>query len=212
MKKSIALFGGTGQTGKQFLAGALAEGYTVKALVRDPQKLDMSDAKLTVVEGDVLNEQDVNRTVADTDIVVSLFGHVKGSQEWLQTNGTKNIVAAMKIHEVNRIISLSGGGLPFPEKDEPKFADKLIRTIMKLVVPKVLNDAIRHHEVLEKSGVKWTIVRAPRLTNDPKKGAYRVGWVGVNAGTKISRGDLANFILTQVEDERFNYQMPFVSI
>jgi len=83
---------------------------------------------------------------------------------------------------------------------------------MKLAVPKVLNDAIKHHEVLEKSGLKWTIVRAPRLTNDPKKGEYRVGWVGVNASTKISRGDLADFILTQVEDEQFNYQMPFVSI
>jgi len=212
MKKSIALFGGTGQTGKKFLEGALAAGYDVKALVRDPKKLNLSNAKLTVVQGDVLNVEDVNQTVADTDIVVSLFGHVKGSPEWLQTNGTRNIVAAMKSNNVNRIISLSGGGLPFPEKDKPKFADKLIRGIMKLAVPKVLNDAIKHHEVLEKSGLKWTIVRAPRLTNDPKKGEYRVGWVGVNASTKISRGDLADFILTQVEDEQFNYQMPFVSI
>jgi len=212
MKKSIALFGGTGQTGKKFLEGALAAGYDVKALVRDPKKLNLSNAKLTVVQGDVLNVEDVNQTVADTDIVVSLFGHVKGSPEWLQTNGTRNIVAAMKSNNVNRIISLSGGGLPFPEKDKPKFADKLIRGIMKLAVPKVLNDAIKHHEVLEKSGLKWTIVRAPRLTNDPKKGEYRVGWVGVNASTKISRGDLADFILTQVEDEQFTYQMPFVSI
>lgn len=212
MKKSIALFGGTGQTGKKFLEGALAAGYDVKALVRDPKKLNLSNAKLTVVQGDVLNVEDVNQTVVDTDIVVSLFGHVKGSPEWLQTNGTRNIVAAMKSNNVNRIISLSGGGLPFPEKDKPKFADKLIRGIMKLAVPKVLNDAIKHHEVLEKSGLKWTIVRAPRLTNDPKKGEYRVGWVGVNASTKISRGDLADFILTQVEDEQFNYQMPFVSI
>lgn len=212
MKKSIALFGGTGQTGKKFLEGALAAGYDVKALVRDPKKLNLSNAKLTVVQGDVLNVEDVNQTVADTDIVVSLFGHVKGSPEWLQTNGTRNIVAAMKSNNVNRIISLSGGGLPFPEKDKPKFADKLIRGIMKLAVPKVLNDAIKHHEVLEKSGLKWTIVRAPRLTNDPKKGEYRIGWVGVNASTKISRGDLADFILTQVEDEQFTYQMPFVSI
>jgi len=212
MKKSIALFGGTGQTGKKFLEGALAAGYEVKALVRDPKKLDLDDAKLTVVEGDVLNAPHVHQAVADTDIVVSLFGHVKGSPEWLQTTGTKNIVAAMKTTGVDRIISLSGGGLPFPEKDEPKFADKLIRGIMKLAVPKVLNDAIKHHEVLKNSELKWTIVRAPRLTNDPKQREYRIGWVGVNASTKISRGDLSDFILTQVEDEQFNYQMPFVSI
>ena len=209
--KKIALFGATGQTGQLFLRAALAGGYQVKALVRDANKLTQKSAQLTVIEGDVLNSADVYKTVEGTDIVVSLFGHVKGSPEWLQTNGTKNIVAAMKTHNVGRIISLSGGGLPFPEKDKPKFADYVIRTIMKVAVPKVLNDAVAHHEVLVASGLKWVIVRGPRLTNDARKGQYRVGWVGVNASTKISRADLADFILTQVEDETFDRQMPFVS-
>lgn len=209
--KKIALFGATGQTGQLFLRAALAGGYQVKALVRHANKLTQKSAQLTVIEGDVLNSADVYKTVEGTDIVVSLFGHVKGSPEWLQTNGTKNIVAAMKTHNVGRIISLSGGGLPFPEKDKPKFADYVIRTIMKVAVPKVLNDAVAHHEVLVASGLKWVIVRGPRLTNDARKGQYRVGWVGVNASTKISRADLADFILTQVEDETFDRQMPFVS-
>ena len=209
--KKIALFGATGQTGQLFLRAALAGGYQVKALVRDANKLTQKSARLTVIEGDVLNSADVYKTVEGTDIVVSLFGHVKGSPEWLQTNGTKNIVAAMKTHNVGRIISLSGGGLPFPEKDKPKLADYVIRTIMKVAVPKVLNDAVAHHEVLVASGLKWVIVRGPRLTNDARKGQYRVGWVGVNASTKISRADLADFILTQVEDETFDRQMPFVS-
>ena len=209
--KKIALFGATGQTGQLFLRAALAGGYQVKALVRDANKLTQKSAQLIVIEGDVLNSADVYKTVEGTDIVVSLFGHVKGSPEWLQTNGTKNIVAAMKTHNVGRIISLSGGGLPFPEKDKPKLADYVIRTIMKVAVPKVLNDAVAHHEVLVASGLKWVIVRGPRLTNDARKGQYRVGWVGVNASTKISRADLADFILTQVEDETFDRQMPFVS-
>ena len=209
--KKIALFGATGQTGQLFLRAALAGGYQVKALVRHANKLTQKSAQLTVIEGDVLNSADVYKTVEGTDIVVSLFGHVKGSPEWLQTNGTKNIVAAMKTHNVGRIISLSGGGLPFPEKDKPKLADYVIRTIMKVAVPKVLNDAVAHHEVLVASGLKWVIVRGPRLTNDARKGQYRVGWVGVNASTKISRADLADFILTQVEDETFDRQMPFVS-
>jgi hypothetical protein len=107
---------------------------------------------------------------------------------------------------------LSGGGLPFPEKDKPKFADYLIRTIMKIVVPTILNDAIAHADALKSSNKKRVIVRAPRLTNDEKIGNYRVGWVGVNASAKISRADLADFILNQVEDESYNFQMPFVSI
>lgn len=210
--KTIALFGATGQTGKHFLEASLSKGYEVRALVRNPDKLTLTHPQLTVIKGDVLSEQDVEKTVSGTDIVVSLFGHVKGSPAWLQTNGTKNIIASMEKHNVEKIISLSGGGLPFPEKDEPKFADKMIRTIMKIAVPKVLDDAIAHAAVLEESGKRWIIVRGPRLTNDPKHGKYRVGWVGVNASTKISRLDLADFILTQVEDETYTYQMPFVSI
>jgi putative NADH-flavin reductase len=212
MNKKIALFGASGQTGQHFLTLALEKGYEVKALVRNPQSISQNNLKLTVIKGDVLNIDDVKKVIEGVDIVVSLFGHVKGSPEWVQTNGTKNIVQAMKEKNIGRIISLSGGGLPFPEKDEPKFADKLIRTIMKIVVPKVLNDAIKHHEVLKSSGLKWTIVRGPRLTNNPKTGTYRVGWVGVNASTKISRADLADFIVSQVEDEKFNHQMPFVSV
>ncbi len=212
MNKKIALFGGTGQTGQEFLKLAINEGFEVRALARKPERIRQSSPLVKVIKGDVLNIENVKEVVAEADIVISLFGHVKGSPEWLQTNGTRNIVQAMKESGVERIISLSGGGLPFPEKDRPKFADKLIRTIMKIFVPKILNDAIKHHEVLENSGLTWTIVRGPRLTNDEKVGNYRVGWVGVNASTKIPRADLAHFILSQVNDEKYISQMPFVSI
>ncbi len=207
----IALFGATGQTGMEFLKLALDKGYAVKALVRTPSKLTLSHPNLEVGRGDVLNGQDVLRTIKGCTIVVSLFGHVKGSPEWLQTHGTQHIVKAMQQEKIDKIISLSGGGLPYPAQDKPKFADHLIRGIMKVVASKILNDAIAHHKVLEKSGTRWIIVRGPRLTNDKKVGKYRVGWVGVNASTQISRADLADFILTQVEDERFVHQMPFVS-
>jgi putative NADH-flavin reductase len=208
----IALFGASGQTGQHFLNVALEKGFEVKALVRNPTSITQKSPKLELIKGDVLTLNDVSKAIEGADIVVSLFGHVKGSPEWLQTNGTQNIVQAMKDKNVKRIISLSGGALPFPEKDQPKFADKIFKFIMKTVASKILNDAIKHHEVLKNSGLNWTIVRGPRLTNDAKKGSYRVGWVGVNASTKISRADLADFILTQVEDESFNFQMPFVSI
>jgi len=209
--KTIALFGGSGRTGSHFLKYALDSGYTIKALARNSKKIKTTHSNLKVFEGDVLNKSDVQNVIEDADIVVSLFGHVKGSPEWLQTYGTRNIIEAMKLHKVQKIVSLSGGGLPFPEKDQPKFADKAIRFIMKLAVPKVLNDAVKHHEVLEESELDWIIVRAPRLTDDEPKKDYRVGWVGVNASTKIARADLANFILKQVESDTFLYQMPFVS-
>lgn len=209
--KKIALFGATGRTGKHFMNKALSEGHTIKALVRSPEKVTVTDEKLTIIKGDVLSAEDVKKTIKDCDVVVSLFGHVKNSPENLQTAGTENIIDAMKEYGISKIISLSGGGLPFPEKDEPKFADKMIRFIMKVAFSKVLNDAIAHHKTLERSGLDWIIVRAPRLTEDEEQGNYRVGWVGVNASTKIARADLADFILKQVIQDKFLHQMPFVS-
>ncbi len=210
--KKIALFGGTGQTGKIFLEEAIKAGHFVNVLARDTNKVTIRDSRIMVLEGDVLNLTDVEQVIQGTDIIVSLFGHVKNSPEWLQTNGTKNIVAAAKKYGVDEVISLSGGGLPFPEKDEPKFADKMIRLIMKIAVPKVLKDAVAHHKVLEESSLGWTIVRGPRLTNDSRAGSFRVGWVGVNASTKISRYDLTDFMLTLVNNNPYKGQMPFVSI
>lgn len=208
--KRIALFGGSGLTGQQFLNLALAQGYPVRALARDPAKITQYSPTLEVLPGDVLDPAAVARTVQGADVVVSLFGQVKNSPKDVQTRGTQHIVAAMQQHGVRRIISLSGGGLPYPE-DQPKFADKLIRGIMRLVVPHVLADAQGHADVLRASGLDWEIVRGPRLTNDPARGQYRVGWVGVNASTSIGRADLADFILKQVESEEFVGKMPFVS-
>lgn len=209
--KKIALFGATGQTGAHVLQKALQQGYTVNALVRTLSKLTVQSKELNVIEGDVLKPEDVKKTIEGCDLVISVFGHVKGSPEWLQRDGTQNLVQAMKSNEITKIISLSGGGLPFPVKDEPKFVDKMIRFIMKVAVPKILNDAIAHHEVLKQSGLDWIIVRGPRLTNEAAKGEYKVGWVGVNSGTSLGREDLADFMLKQIESEECVHQMPFVS-
>lgn len=208
--KKLALFGATGQTGREFLKLALPEGYELRAMARNPDDLKIEHENLEVIQGDVLNESDVEEVVIGTDVVVSLFGHVKDSPKWLQTNGTKNIVKAMKKEGIDKIISLSGGGLPY-EKDKPKIPDYLIKGAMKLFAGHLLEDAKKHAEVLKESGLDWIIVRGPRLTNGERKGDYRVGWVGVNAGTKISRPDLADFILKQVESDEFIEEMPFVS-
>lgn len=208
--KKIALFGGTGKTGQEFLDKALEQGYQIKLLARTPSKVQQKSPNLEVLQGDVLDAGDINRTVEGTDIVVSLFGQVKGSPKWLQSDGTHNILSAMEDHGLKKIISLSGGGLPF-EKDQPKLADKMIRFIMKVAVPKVLNDAVRHAEILQQSDKDWMIVRGPRLTDEAEKGTYRIGWVGVNASTSIGRADLADFIVKQLESSEFNFQMPFIS-
>lgn len=206
----IVLFGGTGKAGRRVLERALAQGHQVRVLVRDPAKLEVTDSRVHVVVGDVLDAAKVEETVAGAEVVVSLFGQVKGSPRSLQADGTRLIVEAMQRHGVSRLVTLSGGGLR-AEQDRPKLPDRLIRTALQLLAGHVLADAEGHLRVLQASGLEWTVVRGPRLTEEPGRGTYRVGRVGVDASMQISRDDLADFILTQVEDRRFIGLMPFVS-
>lgn len=207
--RTIALFGATGKTGSRALTRLLDAGFTVHALARDTSKLEARDG-LTVVQGDVRDAAAVDEVVQGADAVLSLFGQVKGSSHTLQTDGTRGIVDAMKKHGVTRIVTLSGGGLR-AEKDQPGVPDKIIRGLLKLLSGHVLKDAEGHLEVLKESGLDWTVVRGPRLTENPGVGSYRVSWVGVDASTQISRDDLADFILTQIDDDTYVHQMPFVS-
>jgi putative NADH-flavin reductase len=208
--KRIALFGGSGRTGQEFLQLALAQGHQVRVLARNPAAISQASPLLSVVRGDVLDPEAVAETIRGTNVVVSVFGQVKNSPNDVQTRGTAHIVAAMQQLGVRRIISLSGGGLPY-EQDRPGLVDKLIRGIMRLAVPQVLTDAQGHADVLRRSGLDWEIVRAPRLTTEPARGQYRVGWVGVNASTSLGRADLADFLLQQLDSTAYLRQMPFVS-
>lgn len=209
--KKIALFGASGRSGKAFLNQALDKGYKIKALVRNPSGLEIENSNLEIIKGDVLELNWVKKTIEDTDIVISLSGHVKNSPKNIQSAGTKNIIKSMEELGVKEIISLSGGALPYPEKDQPKFIDYLIRGIMGLLAKDIVVDAKNHAELLKASKLDWTIVRAPRLTLNPRKGTYRIGWVGVNSGTELSREDLADFIIKQIENTDYKFQMPFVS-
>lgn len=158
----------------------------------------------------MLDRAAVADVVRGADTVASVFGQVKGSPPTVQTDGTRLIVDAMRAEGISRIVSLSGGGLPFG-KDEPKAADKVIRWLLRRISPRVLDDAIGHADVLESSGLDWTIVRVPMLNDQPRRGDYRLGWVGVNASARIGRADLASEIVRQLDATEHIHAMPFVS-
>lgn len=189
---------------------ALAAGHEVRALVRDPSKLHMGHERLVVIGGDVLDAAKVEETIAGTDAVLSVLGRTKTSPKGVQTRGTENIVAAMEEHGVRRLVSLTGAGVGDP-RDEPKLVDRAITFLLKRLQPDVLEDGVRHAEAIKASGLEWVIVRGPRLTEGPKKGEYRVGMVGKNSGTRISRADLAQFMLGQLTTDAYLRRMPVVS-
>ena len=208
----LTVFGATGRTGKPLIQQALFSdaNHEVTAFVRDPAKLGISHENLRVVQGDVEDAEAVEGAVAGSDAVLSVLGHTKSSPKDVQTTGTRNIVAAMEKHGVRRIVSLTGAGVQDP-KDEPKLFDKAIVFLLKTLQRDVLEDAEGHAEVLQKSGLDWVIVRGPMLNEGERTGEYRVGYVGRNSGSKISRADVADFMLKQLDSDAYVHQAPMVS-
>lgn len=206
----VAVFEATGRTGRHLVRQALERGYGVTAFARDPGALGISHAGLNVVRGDVLDPAAVERAVAGQNAVVSALGHAKGAPKDLQTRGTANIVRAMTEHGVGRFVSLTGAGVRDAD-DEPKPVDRVFAFLLRTLQRDVLADAANHVEVVRGSGLEWVIVRGPRLTEGQKREAYRVGLVGKNSGTSISRADLAEFMLDQLTADTYLGRMPVVS-
>lgn len=206
----LTVFGASGRTGRPLVQQALDAGHDVVAFVRDPAKLPLQHERLKVVQGDVTKLVDVEPAVEGSDAVLSTLGQSKGSPKDLQTVATRNIVAAMEKYGVKRLVSLTGAGVDAPE-DQPKLINNIIKFALKTLSGAVLQDALGHVNVIKSSNLDWVIVRGPRLTEGPRTDKYRVGWVGVNTSTSISRADLADFMLKQVIDNTYLHKLPMIS-
>jgi putative NADH-flavin reductase len=193
----IAIFGATGRTGKPVVEQALQAGHEVTALVRDPSKMTTQHGRLRIVQGDVLDLEVVEVVVKGQDAVLLVLNHTQTSPKDVLTRGTENVLAAMKKHGVRRIINLTGAGVADPQ-DRPRLWNKVISFLLKRMAGDLLTDAERQAELIHKSGLDWTIVRGPMLTEGPYTGQIKAGYVGQGTGPRIARADVAGFMLQQL--------------
>jgi putative NADH-flavin reductase len=209
----LTVFGATGGTGKQLIEQALAERNDVTAYARNPSKLTLRYEHLTVVQGELHDRVNIERAVNGADAVVSLLGPRPGEdyKSKLLSLGTQNIIGAMKQFGVGRLIVVSTPSAADPD-DLPDFKYKvlvfLIRSLMRPAYEEIVNVA----RVVQDSGLDWTIVRVSILNNSPKSNEVRAGYLGKGeVGVRISRADIAGFILQELKNGKYVRQMPAIS-
>jgi putative NADH-flavin reductase len=178
-------------------------------LARDPAKLARSDPRLHVVTGDVHDPQVVGETVAGADAVLSALGHRRGSGQHVLTTGAQLIVAAMSEAGVRRLVVLSITAVRDPH-DRPGTIERLLEGVGHVLAGGVYADHLGQATVVQAADLDWTIVRAPLLTNGPHTGHYRVGYMGGDMGGRLSRADVADFMLQQASDTTYVRQVPLV--
>ena len=206
----LTLFGATGKTGRHVLEQALAQGHCVTALVRNTDKLSIRHDRLKAIQGDVRNAAQVAQAVASAEAVISVLGPSSNRPELAVSQGIDNILAAMRQHGVRRLIQTAGAGVRDP-RDQPTLVHAFFGILVRLLTPNVLADMVQVVQKVRVSGLDWTVVRVPRLTDDPARENVRVGYVGKDVGPSLARADLADFVLKQLEDNTYLSQAPAVS-
>ncbi len=203
----IAVVAADGRSGRAFVEAALAAGHYVRAGIRGRNSFS-PHRHLTVIQCDATNEEQMSELLRASDAVVSLIGHVKGSDANVQTTATRTIIAGMNKRGIKRMVSLTGTGVRI-QGDAPNLIDKLANAIIVRIDPNRIHDGIAHVTVLQSSDIDFTVVRVLKLTSG-KLSKFSLNEHG-QAKLFTSRREVAAAILDCLEDNRFLRKYPIIT-
>ena len=195
----IIVFGSTGRTGRHLVQQGLDAGHIVTAIARDPAAVNIKHINLTIIKGDVLQPDTFEDIIRGHDTVFSAIGKDSIKPTSLYSQGISTIIAAMQKHKVMRLMSMSASAVA--TNPRLSFLLKIATKILQRILKNPYADILRMDKIIKQSGLNYTIVRPPRLTNKALTGKYRFAineWLP--SCTSISRADLAHFMLQQVNN------------
>lgn len=208
---NITIFGATGFVGNHLLSKALAEGHKVKILARDPKKVRNTHANLEIIEGDYFDLEKVRQAISGSEAILSTVGPKPRSSadqtKEMYLQSLETVFDGMKNDGVNRFINILGAATVAPgEKVQTK--RKLVRFIIGIIGPHIKDTKQAELELIRKSGLEWTSVRPPLITEcsgDFKAHAETL------AGGKVDVHQLVGFLLENLNTTDWVGKAPLVS-
>jgi putative NADH-flavin reductase len=195
----ILLFGMTGGTGKLIAERLLSQGHRVTAVGCHPAKVTLQHPHLAVRKGDITQPGTFTELMAACDVAISAIGDHSRKPTTLYSGGIKNVITAMTSSNVGRLICISAQpveispAIPFWQK-------WLIKYILQKIFRYSYADLRAMEKIVCASELNWTIMRPPRLKNNPPTGKYRLAINGhLKLPFSISRADLANCICDLID-------------
>lgn len=204
---TIAVIGGTGKSGKFLVQSLLNKQYPIRMLLRNPENFTLKNPLINIVKGDVRNSEAVHHLIKDCDVVISTLGQSVGEKS-IFSDATGNIIKAMNSYGINRYIVTTGLNVntPFDHKNEKV---KMATDWMYQNYPETTTDKQKEYELLNKSNLNWTLVRLPLINLTDESFATETSLQDCK-GETISATDLANFLISQMDDQTFCKQSPFL--
>jgi putative NADH-flavin reductase len=207
---NLIIFGATGTVGKQLVKQALHIGHHVIAFGRNVfTELEMDVKNLELIKGALFDEKEVYNAIKGSDAVLSALGGGFDGNDKTRTLGIKNIITQMQKNAVKRIVAIGGLGV--------LNADENTLLIDQEGYPKEFIPVGKEHqtayEYLKESGLDWTFVCPPNIINHEATGLFNTNanYPPELNNYKINAGDLAMFMLNELEKNAFVKQRVGIS-
>lgn len=203
---NIFLFGATGGTGKEILIKLLEHNFSVFVLARNPEAISIKDHHLTIIKGGVFDTETYQEQLSKCDVVISVLGTgTRRKPTEIYSKGGQQIIAVMQKTGVKRLVTLTAGAF---DPTDPATRSFIIKYIVQPLFKNIYADMQKWERILENSkDIDWTIIRPSRLTNRKEKGSYRAQLNHCpKGGSKISRSDLADFIVNYAIAPKYIHQ------
>lgn len=214
--KKVAVLGGGGRTGKYLVSQLLKEGFSIKLLLRNAETFTIENSitssikeqQIEIVKGDALDVETIKTLLADCQAVISTIGQRK-DEPLVASKATKNILKAMEDYNIHRYVLLAGLNIdtPFDKKSDKT---KMATEWMKTNFPLIQEDRQKAYNFLVESNVNWTQVRIPFIEFTDLSSEISVS-VEDCLGDKISAQNIANFMISEMMESKFERQSPFIS-
>lgn len=204
----LVIFGATGSIGREVVNQALSQGHAVTAFAREASRVGIEHPNLRIALGDVMDPISVENAIQGHDAVLCSIGaDRKGS---VRAEGTRNIINAMERLGIRRLICQSSLGVGNSRGNLNAFWKYIM---FGLLLRPAYADHVRQEEYVRQSNLDWTIVRPGAFIDGERTGQYRHGFPGTDKTTKmkISRSDVADFMLRQLFDTKYLYRSPGLS-
>ena len=195
----VTVFGASGQTGRLVVRDLLDKGHSVRAFVRDPSRLALTDPMLEVAVGDAKDPVAVDAAVVGADAVISALGSTRNEKAPVFSASIKVIISAMESHGCSPLSLISAQGVG----SEPDDGLALPLRIMRSLLGEPIRDMRRMEDVVKACNLEWTIIR-PGGLNDEPLGRYDViEGNAIKGGGRTRRADLANALVLAVTEHRW---------
>ncbi|PYI84787.1 MAG: hypothetical protein DMF09_06825 [Verrucomicrobia bacterium] len=189
----LFVIGATGRVGREIVKQALVRGHDVTAFVRSPESVTLKNERLTVLKGNVMDENQLFDTMQNHDAVLSALGprEVFKPSSLLHDSALAT-TRAMQRSGVKRLVILSAAA-HFPG---------VPNRIVSFILRNHMRDSLAMEEIVQGSGLDWTIARPPRLTEEDYLTYRSREGAAPRMGFSLARKAVAAFMLDAIEQKK----------